>query len=96
MGKYEWEVSRAVVEEEIVFPNERAYRSYLRSLDIRDEPYTVVSENVAPDRPGYVVVMRKRYGEYAFLGERDLPSINQEQMEFWRQFWNWREDHGPC
>lgn len=85
MAKYEWEVRRAVVEEEIVFPSKEAYRSYLRSLDVRDEPYKVVGESI--DGGCYVVVMRKRYGEYAFLGECDPSFMSQEEINYWRSAW---------
>lgn len=69
MGKYTWEVRRAVVEEEIIFPSECHFQNYLLQLAIREEPYTIVSERKENGR--YIVVMRKRYGEYDFLGTPD-------------------------
>lgn len=70
-------IERAVVEQELRFDREEYLNDYLHKLDYYDEPYKIVSKTV---RNGYLyVIIRKRYGEYPFLGERDPYSLS----EFW-------------
>lgn len=68
-------IERAVVEQELRFDREDYLNDYLHKLDYYDEPYKIVSKTV---RNGYLyVVIRKRYGEYPFLGETDPSSLSE-------------------
>ena len=79
MAKYEWTVSRAVVEEEIIFQDENSFNRYLRELDMTYEPYKVVSKEKTAG--GFCAVIRKRYGEYEFLCELDSSSLSPKEEE---------------
>lgn len=79
MSKHPWVVEAAVVEQKIRFPNERALDEYLRKLDWNYEPYKIISKEKAN---GYVVViMRKRYCEYVFLGDPDPCRLSESMMQ---------------
>ena len=67
-------IERAVVEQELRFEREEYLTDYLYKLDYYDEPYKIVSKIV---RNGYLyVVIRKRYGEYPFLGDIDPSTLS--------------------
>lgn len=63
---YRWQILRSAVEQEILFPTEECYLSYLRTLDAKREPYKVVSESKKDDG-SMVVIMRKRYNNTIFM-----------------------------
>ena len=84
MGRHDWSVHAAVVEEEIFFKSKSAFEGYLFNMDLKKEPYKVVSEREG-EFGGYFVVMRKRYGEYPFLGEPDAPSTDPVWIEAYQR-----------
>ena len=91
-GRYHWSIRNAVVEEEIVFDSKAGFQNYLFNMTLREEPYTVVSER--EELGQYVVVMRKRYGEYGFLGTPDLPACDPAFIEVYRRAKKEFEDGG--
>lgn len=65
----------AVVEQQIQFDNESSFNEFLYQLDYYEEPYKVVNKTYID---GYlVVVIRKRYGEYPFLGDIDPSTLSE-------------------
>ena len=84
MGRHHWSVHAAVVEQEIFFSSKDGFNAYLFSLDVNKEPYKVVSERT-DEFGGYVAVIRKRYGEYPFLGETDTSTADPEIVARWQQ-----------
>lgn len=68
---YNWKILRAAVEQEILFPNRKAYEKYIVGLQRNGMPYEVVSEAEQYDGT-MVVIMRKRYNpQNAFLRKGD-------------------------
>ena len=72
-------IIKAVVEQEIRFDSEFYFDQYLRKLDYYEEPYKVVSKTFREGR--LFVVIRKRYGEYPFLGDVDPYTISEESIK---------------
>lgn len=79
MARRSWEIQQAVVEQEIRFPSESEFESFLRKLDYNYEPYKVVSKNF--DNGALYVIIRRRYLEYDFLGETDPCSLKDWERE---------------
>ena len=77
MARYSFEVEAAVVEQKLRFDSESSFEFYLNQLDWRYEPYKVLSKEKINGH--WYVVIRKRYGEYPFLGEAD-PNKWAEKM----------------
>ena len=65
-------ISSAVVEQKIRFRSDEGIDSYLASLEMDDEPYKVVDRYI--EGGWHYLVIRKRYGKYPFLGEKDPVS----------------------
>ena len=84
MGKYHFSVRRAVVEEEMSFSSKDSFDCYCLNMDLKGEPYNIVNVSHEPDGR-CIVIMRKRYGEYPFLGEPDEPSIDADRLEAFRR-----------
>ena len=61
-----WTILRTSVEQEILFPSELCFDSYIESLNRKDEPYEIISKIVNEDGT-MTVVMRKRYNNNRFL-----------------------------
>lgn len=57
---YNWQILRAAVEQEILFPSRSAYEAYIDGLNRKDMPYEVIGEHERMDG-SMVVLMRKRY-----------------------------------
>ena len=73
-------ITKAVIEQEICFINESYFNEFLHKLDYYAEPYKVVSKTY---KEGHLyVVIRKRYGEYPFLGDRDPSTLSESYREF--------------
>lgn len=68
-------ITKAVIEQEIRFDGESDFERFIHKLDYYEEPYKVVSKTY---REGYLfVVIRKRYGEYPFLGDADPSTLSE-------------------
>lgn len=67
-------ITKAVVEQEIRFDNEFYFKEFLHKLDYYEEPYKVVSKSYC--NGSLFVVIRKRYGEYPFLGDTDPSTLS--------------------
>ena len=64
---YNWQILRAAVEQEILFPSRKAYEAYIDGLERKGMPYEVLGEHEKLDG-SMVVLMRKRYNpQNAFL-----------------------------
>ena len=72
-------IAKAVVEQEIHFDSEYYFEDFIRKLDYYEEPYKIVSKTYS--QGSLVVVIRKRYGEYPFLGDTDLSTLS----DFWKE-----------
>ena len=72
-------ITKAVVEQEIYFEHESYFKRFIQQLDYYEEPYKIVSKTYTN---GYlVVVIRKRYGQYPFLGDIDPSTLSTEERE---------------
>ena len=85
MSKHSFSVRRAAVEEEMSFPSKGTFEGYCLNMDFKQEPYNIVSVSYEADGR-CIVVMRKRYGEYPFLGDPDAPSVDPNLLESVRKF----------
>ena len=66
---WSWKIIRAAVEQEILFPSQSCFDSYIEGLKKKQEPFEVLdtTENVDGSM---TVVMRKRYNPgNAFFGK---------------------------
>ncbi len=72
-------IAKAVVEQEIHFDSEYYFEDFIHKLDYYEEPYKIVSKTHSQGR--LVVVIRKRYGEYPFLGDTDPSTLD----EYWKE-----------
>ena len=72
-------ITKAVVEQEICFDSEFYFNEFLHKLDYYEEPYKVVNKSYCDGK--LVVVIRKRYGEYPFLGDTDPSTLS----DFWKE-----------
>ena len=61
-----------------------AFARYLYDMDLRKEPYTVVSERFEPGRY-YIAVIRRGDGKHPFLGEADIPSAPLHLIHAYQQ-----------
>lgn len=78
---YNWQILRAAVEQEILFPSRKAYNDYIDSLERKGRPFEVLSADVRPDG-SMVVIMRKRYNpQNAFLAAGRGPLHGEEEQE---------------
>lgn len=68
-------IRKAVIEQEIQFDSEHYFNQFLYNLDYYEEPYKVVSKTYREGK--LVVIIRKRYGEYPFLGDIDPSSLSE-------------------
>lgn len=66
---YKWNIQKAAVEQEILFPARTIYESYIAGLQSREEPFEVLSE-IENEDGSLTVVMRKRYNGNAFFREK--------------------------
>lgn len=57
---YSWQILRAAVEQEILFPSRKVYEEYISSMERKGMPYEVIGEHERLDGT-VVVLMRKRY-----------------------------------
>lgn len=57
---YKWQILRAAVEQEILFPSRKVYEEYISSMERKRMPYEVIGEHERLDG-SVVVLMRKRY-----------------------------------
>ena len=65
---YSWQILRAAVEQEILFPSRKAYEAYIDGLKRKGMPYEIVDDSKKMADGAMVVIMRKRYNpQNAFL-----------------------------
>lgn len=57
---YNWQILRAAVEQEILFPSRKVYEDYINSMKRKGMPHEVIGEHERLDG-SIVVLMRKRY-----------------------------------
>ena len=57
---YSWQILRAAVEQEILFPSRKAYEAYIDGLKRKVMPFEVIGEHERLDG-SLIVLMRKRY-----------------------------------
>lgn len=57
---YKWQILRAAVEQEILFPNRKVYEAYIDELKRKRMPHEVLGKHERLDG-SVVVLMRKRY-----------------------------------
>lgn len=72
-------ITKAVVEQELRFDSEFYFNEFIHKLDYYEEPYKIVSKTY--HQGSLFVVIRKRYGEYPFLGDTDPSSLATFQKE---------------
>ena len=77
---YNWQILRAAVEQEILFPSRKAYNDYIDGLESKGMPFEVISADVRLDGT-MVVIMRKRYNpQNKFLKSKpDLDRYTGEE-----------------
>lgn len=87
---YNWQILRAAVEQEILFPNLIAVNHYLAGLDRKGMPYEVLEWHEHPDET-VVVLMRKRYNpQNAFLRSQpagDRYTVAAAEPGRWEEWW---------
>lgn len=57
---YNWQILRAAVEQEILFPSVKSYGDYIDSMERKGMPFQVLSSKVS-DNGTVVALIRKRY-----------------------------------
>lgn len=74
---YGWQILKAAVEQEILFPSKKVFDEYCKKLEGKEEPFEVIEVQEAEG--GCVIArMRKRYNNNAFLS----ASNNQKDNPF--------------
>ena len=67
---WSWKILRAAVEQEILFPAEDIFNTYIKSLQRKNEPFEITSKVENKDG-SLTVIMRKRYNpQNPFLYKR--------------------------
>ena len=70
---YKWRILRSAVEQEILFPSEADYESYLAKFHRDEIPYEIVNETENEDGT-YTAVLRKPYNNNEFFRrEPEMP-----------------------
>ena len=71
---YNWQILRAAVEQEILFPSPKAFRAYIDGMERKGMPFQVMKAMVNDDGT-MTVIMRKRYNPTNAFLWLDKPYI---------------------